>query len=48
LLGAQTVLAGFLFGLMNLLAERRAQRAELSPEPADEEVLRVNKAKRSS
>ena len=46
LLGAQTVLAGFCFGLMNLLAERRTQRAESSPEPAEEEVLaRVNKAK---
>ena len=30
LLGAQTVLAGFFFGLMNLLAERRTQRAEKS------------------
>ena len=28
LLGAQTALAGFFFGLMNLLAERRTQRAE--------------------
>lgn len=46
LLGAQTVLAGFCLGLMNLLAERRTQRAESSPEPAKEEVLaRVNKAK---
>ena len=30
LLGAQTALAGFFFGLMNLLAERRTQRAEPS------------------
>ena len=30
LLGAQTALAGFFFGLMNLLAERRTQRAESS------------------
>jgi glycosyltransferase involved in cell wall biosynthesis len=30
LLGAQTVLAGFCFGLTNLLAERRTQRAESS------------------
>ena len=30
LLGAQTVLAGFCFGLANLLAERRTQRAESS------------------
>jgi hypothetical protein len=28
LLGAQTALAGFFFGLMNLLAERRTKRAE--------------------
>ena len=46
LLGAQTALAGFCLGLMNLLAERRIQRAESSPEPAKEDVLaRVNKAK---
>ena len=31
LLGAQTALAGFFFGLMNLLAERRTRRAESSP-----------------
>ena len=30
LLGAQTALAGFFFGLMNLMAERRTQRAESS------------------
>jgi glycosyltransferase involved in cell wall biosynthesis len=36
LLGAQTVLAGFCFGLMNLLAERRTQRTESPPEPAEE------------
>ena len=30
LLGAQTVLAGFCFGVANLLAERRTQRAESS------------------
>jgi glycosyltransferase involved in cell wall biosynthesis len=30
LLGAETALAGFFFGLMNLLAERRTQRAESS------------------
>jgi ABC-type transport system involved in cytochrome c biogenesis permease subunit len=30
LLSAQTVLAGFWFGLTNLLAERRTQRAESS------------------
>ena len=35
LLGAQTALAGFLFGLTNLLAERRTQRAESSPGSAD-------------
>ena len=31
LLGAQTALAGFFFGLINLLAERRTRRAESSP-----------------
>jgi Glycosyl transferase family 2 len=35
LVGAQTALAGFFFGLMNLLAERRAQRGESSVGPAD-------------
>lgn len=35
LLGVQTALAGFFFGLMNLLAERRTQRAESSVGPAD-------------
>ena len=30
LLGGQTILAGFYFGLMNLVAERRTQRAEVS------------------
>jgi glycosyltransferase involved in cell wall biosynthesis len=46
LLGAQTVLAGFCFGVANLLAERRTQRAESSPGSVEEEVLaRVNKAK---
>jgi glycosyltransferase involved in cell wall biosynthesis len=35
LLGAQTVQAGFLFGLTNLLAERRTQRAESSLESVD-------------
>jgi hypothetical protein len=32
LLGGQTLLAGFYFGLINLVAERRAQRVELMPE----------------
>jgi glycosyltransferase involved in cell wall biosynthesis len=31
LLGGQTLLAGFYFGLINLVAERRAQRVELMP-----------------
>ena len=35
LVGAQTALAGFFFGLMNLLAERRTQRGESSVGPAD-------------
>jgi hypothetical protein len=35
LVGAQTALAGFFFGLMNLLAERRTQRCESSVGPAD-------------
>ncbi len=35
LLGGQTVLAGFYFGLMNLLAERRTQRALAAPPPVE-------------
>jgi hypothetical protein len=35
LVGAQTALAGFFFGLMNLLAERRTQRGESSIGSAD-------------
>jgi hypothetical protein len=35
LLGAQTTLAGFFFGLMNLLAERRIQRGESAGGPVD-------------
>jgi len=35
LLGGQTLLAGFYFGLMNLVAERRMQRASPSAELAD-------------
>jgi len=34
LLGGQTLLAGFYFGLMNLIAERRTQRAPSSPKGA--------------
>lgn len=36
LLGGQTLLAGFYFGLMNLIAERRTQRSVLSPNLAEE------------
>jgi hypothetical protein len=36
LLGGQTLLAGFYFGLMNLVAERRTQRAGSSPNLAEE------------
>ncbi len=36
LLGGQTVLAGFYFGLMNLLAERRTQRAASSSATVEE------------
>jgi glycosyltransferase involved in cell wall biosynthesis len=35
LLGAQTALAGFFFGLMNLLAERKSQRGESADGPLD-------------
>jgi hypothetical protein len=35
LLGGQTLLAGFYFGLMNLVAERRTQRVSSSAEVAD-------------
>jgi hypothetical protein len=35
LVGAQTALAGFFFGLMNLLAERRLQRGESAGGSAD-------------
>ena len=35
LVGAQTALAGFFFGLMNLLAERKTQRSNSSIGPAD-------------
>jgi glycosyl transferase family 2 len=35
LLGGQTLLAGFYFGLINLIAERRTQRLSSSPEVAD-------------
>lgn len=35
LLGGQTLLAGFYFGLINLIAERRTQRLSWSPEVAD-------------
>jgi len=34
LVGGQTLLAGFYFGLMNLIAERRTQRAPSSPKGA--------------
>jgi hypothetical protein len=39
LLGGQTLLAGFYFGLMNLVAERRTQRASSSPNLAEERGL---------
>jgi hypothetical protein len=39
LLGGQTLLAGFYFGLMNLVAERRTQRAGSSPNLAEERGL---------
>jgi len=35
LLGGQTVLAGFYFGVMNLVAERRTQRAVAAPPPVE-------------
>jgi hypothetical protein len=35
LLGGQTLLAGFYFGLINLIAERRTQRLSSSPEVAE-------------
>ena len=34
-LGGQTILAGFYFGLMNLVAERRTYRAEAPSQPAE-------------
>ncbi len=39
LLGGQTVLAGFYFGLMNLLAERRTQRSGASPAAVEEGLV---------
>jgi len=39
LLGGQTLMAGFYFGLMNLVAERRTRRAGSSPNPAEERGL---------
>jgi hypothetical protein len=38
LLGGQTLLAGFYFGLINLVAERRAQRISLSSEAVEFET----------
>jgi hypothetical protein len=35
LLGGQTCMAGFYFGLMNLLAERRTQRARTTSRPLE-------------
>jgi glycosyltransferase involved in cell wall biosynthesis len=35
LLGGQTLLAGFYFGLINLVAERRTQRVSASPQPSE-------------
>ena len=40
LLGGQTLLAGFYFGLINLVAERRAQRLSSSGEVSESEVTR--------
>jgi glycosyltransferase involved in cell wall biosynthesis len=39
LLGGQTLLAGFYFGLMNLVAERRTQRAGSPPDPPKERLV---------
>jgi hypothetical protein len=38
LLGGQTLLAGFYFGLINLVAERRTQRVSSSQEPSKLEI----------
>ena len=38
LLGGQTLLAGFYFGLINLVAERRTQRVSFSQEPSKLEI----------
>ena len=40
LLGGQTLMAGFYFGLINLVAERRAQRLSSSGEVSESEVTR--------
>jgi hypothetical protein len=40
LLGGQTLLAGFYFGLINLVAERRTQRVSPSREPSKLEIPR--------
>ena len=40
LLGGQTLMAGFYFGLINLVAERRAQRLSSSGEVSESEITR--------
>jgi len=39
LLGGQTLLAGFYFGLMNLVAERRMQRTPSLPDATESKLL---------
>jgi hypothetical protein len=39
LLGGQTLLAGFYFGLMNLVAERRMQRTRSIPDAMESKSL---------
>jgi hypothetical protein len=39
LLGGQTLIAGFYFGFMNLVAERRAQGASSSPGAAESKPI---------
>jgi hypothetical protein len=39
LLGGQTLLAGFYFGLMNLVAERRMQRTRSIPDATESKSL---------